>query len=71
MELFSQLFIEATASLLSLGDIRVLCTIPATSSHPFVRTLREEKDKELVEVTRENRDKIPEIVIDLLYQDFK
>ena len=71
MELFSQMFIEATASLFTLDDIRVVCTIPAKSSHAFVRSLRERGDKVLVEVSGDNRDTIPTTVIDLLYPDFK
>ena len=73
MELFSRKFIESSAALSERGadDVRVVCTIPSRSSHAFVRSLRERFDKELIEVSRENRDSIPKTVIDLLQTDSK
>ena len=74
MELFSRKFVDAAASLFerrSSDDVRVLCTIPSKSNHPFVSSLREREDRELVEVSRENRDTVPKIVTDMLYPDSK
>ena len=71
MELFSRKFIEAVASLFerSADDVRVVCTIPTKSSHAFVRSLRERGDKELVEVSGDNRDTVPKTVMDLMNRE--
>ena len=71
MELFSRKFIEAAASLFerSADDVRVVCTIPTKSSHAFVRSLRERGDKELVEVSGDNRDTVPKTVMDLMNRE--
>ena len=74
MELFSRKFIDAAASLFersAADDVRVVCTVPTKSSHPFVRSLRERGDKELVEVSGDNRDTVPKTVIDLLNRDLR
>ena len=74
MELFSRKFVDAAASLFerrSSDDVRVLCTIPPKSNHAFVSSLRERGDRELVEVSRENRDTVPNIVTGMLYPDSK
>lgn len=64
MELFSDLvklsILEAISS-----PKKVLATIKEKGD-PFVDVLKERADTEVLEITKENRDKLPETIIDLL-----
>jgi nucleoside-triphosphatase len=61
MELYSAFFKEAVLKAMGSGK-PVLCTIHYRSKDPFIFRIRGLEDTEIIKVTRENRDRLPEDV---------
>ncbi|RMH79969.1 MAG: NTPase [Acidobacteria bacterium] len=66
MELFSKTFMELAQELLHNPKYRVIATIPIRDVHPIVADIRRMRGVVLLEVTKENRDILHEIVIELI-----
>jgi nucleoside-triphosphatase len=63
MELCSKKFVEAVEEAIS-GDNCVLATIHYRANHPFVRKVKSKLDNRMLVVTRENRSKLPQRILD-------
>ncbi|MCK4435817.1 NTPase [Candidatus Bathyarchaeota archaeon] len=59
MELYSRSFIEAVEETVNSGTL-VLATIHYRAQHPLVRSVKSRKDVEVINVTEENRGRLPQ-----------
>lgn len=59
MELYSRSFIEAVEETVNSGNL-VLATIHYRAQHPLVRSVKSRKDVEVINVTEENRGRLPQ-----------
>ncbi len=67
MELYSRAFIEAVKNAMKCGK-PLIATIHRRARHPLISQIKSRKDVEIIEVTLENRDKLPEVIADKLVQ---
>ena len=63
MELLSHQFSAAVNNLFARDDIQIICTVPLKWSNPLLDKLKNRSDKILLEVTKENRNSIPDKIM--------
>jgi len=68
MELFSKAFRKIIRELLDDPTTNLLLTIPLRDVHPLVAEIRRLDGAVLIEVTKENRDHLPEDIV-LLFKN--
>ncbi|KAG8177059.1 hypothetical protein JTE90_024946 [Oedothorax gibbosus] len=68
MESFSKPFLAQTKAAFSKGDVQILATIPLAANIPLVKELKARKDCLVIEVTQENRNDLPNKILQLLTQ---
>ncbi len=66
MELFSKAFVSLVEELIQNPKYTVVVTIPIRDVHPLVAKIRRLQSAVLLEVNKENRDRIPEQIVELL-----
>ncbi len=66
MELFSERFLKLVKEILKRKDIKAVITIPIRDVHPIVKEIRDRKDIIKLEITKTNRDFIPEKILELI-----
>ncbi|MGC8852927.1 MAG: NTPase [Hydrogenobacter sp.] len=71
MELFSEKFANMVSLLLSDTKRSMLITIPIRDVHPLVKWIRRHPQVVLMELKKENRDALPEEIVNLLLQDYR
>lgn len=65
MELISEKFVDLVKKIIFNGNFNIIATIPSKDVHPLVSSIRRLKDGNLIELTMENRDKIPAYIYKL------
>ncbi len=68
MELLSEKFRDTIAGILE-SDAQLLATL-SIARHPFLEAIRQRNDVELIPVTRDNRQSLPETIVEMLRQGF-
>lgn len=66
MELFSEKFINSVKKIVFSKEFNIIATIPLKDVHPVVGSIRKLKEGNLIEITVENRDRIPDYIYNLL-----
>ncbi len=67
MELFSEKFVDLVKKIIFNGNFNIIATIPSKDVHPLVSSIRRLKEGNLIEITMENRDKIPVYIYKLFH----
>lgn len=66
MELFSEKFLNLIKKIVFSSDYSIIATIPIKDIHPVVASLRKLENINLIEITTENRDKVPNYIYSLI-----